>query len=173
MVMITGWTEYGGANKQAHVLEFEICAWTAPNDVGKTHTENFFHTDRTGKGHPQKRFTCLAMAAGLFTAKDVKQWKAVGATPEIDMSKLVGRPIMIELVEQPDATDANKKYLNIGGYGLAMYHIKDDRVKEWPKRQSVFNQCAAMVGDWVSDKPTAPPAAKKPSGEADPFAAMT
>jgi hypothetical protein len=169
MALITKWEEYGGAKGQAHALELEIVAWSTPADVAKSHTENIFHKDSTGKGFPMKRMTCLAMAAGLFTANDVKAWKAANAAPEIDMLKLVGRPIMIELIEEADKNDATKKYIRIGNIGLAFYHIKDKRVEAWPKNQNIFNANAHKVGDWITEtKPAAAKAEKPPAKPADP-----
>lgn len=176
MVLITAWNEYGGAKGQAHELEMEIVAWSAPGDVAKNHKENIFHKDSTGKGFPMKRMTCLAMAAGLFSANDVKSWKAQNAAPEIDMQKLVGRPIMIELIEEPDKNDATKKYIRIGNIGLAFYHIKDKRIEAWPKNQTIFNANAHKVGDWITEtKPAAKtekPPAKPADPAADPFGAL-
>lgn len=178
MAMITAFNEYGGAKGQAHELEMEIVAWSNSQDVAKTHKENIFHKDSTGKGFPMKRMTCLAMAAGLFTANDVKAWKAAGASPEIDMTKLVGRPIMIELIEEADKNDATKKYIRIGNIGLAFYHIKDKRIEGWPKNQNIFNANAHKVGDWVTEtKPAAKTETKKTeqvaaASAADPFGAL-
>jgi len=181
MALITAWNEYGGAKGQAHELELEIVAWSNTQDVAKTHKENIFHKDSTGKGFPMKRMTCLAMAAGLFTANDVKAWKAAGSAPEIDMEKLKGRPIMIELIEEADKNDATKKYIRIGNIGLAFYHIKDKRVEAWPKNQNIYNAKAHMVGDWITEtKPAAssPPKTEKPAvktaaaSTADPFGAL-
>ena len=178
MALITAWNEYGGAKGQAHELELEIVAWTNQADIAKTHKENIFHKDNTGKGFPMKRMTCLAMAAGLFTAKDVKQWKEQKVAPEIDMQKLVGRPIMIELVEVVDDKDDTKKYINIGNIGLAFYHVKDQRIAAWPKNQTIFNTKAHMVGDWITETKSAAktdkPATQKtaPAADADPFAVM-
>ena len=170
MAIITAWNEYGGAKGQAHELELEIVAWSKPADVAKTHKENIFHKDNTGKGFPMKRMTCLAMAAGLFTANDVKSWKAAGAAPEIDMQKLVGRPIMIELVEVIDEKDATKKYINIGNIGLAFYHIKDKRIEAWPKNTNIVNQKSHVVGDWITETK---PAAKTETKKQEPAAAAT
>lgn len=182
MALITAWNEYGGAKGQAHELELEIVAWSNTQDVAKTHKENIFHKDSTGKGFPMKRMTCLAMAAGLFTANDVKAWKAQNSAPEIDMEKLKGRPIMIELVEEADKNDATKKYIRIGNVGLAFYHIKDKRVDAWPKNQNIFNAKAHMVGDWITEtKPAAasstaktekPVASTSAGTTADPFGAL-
>lgn len=174
MVLITKWGEYEGAKGEAHAVEMEIVAWTTPTDIAKTHTENIFHKDKSGKGFPMKRLTCLAMAAGLFNANDVKKWKTQGAAPEVDMSKIVGRPIMIELVEEVDQKDATKKYIRVGNIGLAMYHVKDQRVKDWPRNQSIYNRCAAAVGEWITE--TKPAAPKKETAAAaaseDPFAGV-
>lgn len=176
MAIITAWNEYGGAKGQAHELELEIVAWSNSQDIAKTHKENIFHKDSTGKGFPMKRMTCLAMAAGLFTANDVKTWKAAGTAPEIDMQKLVGRPIMIELIEETDKDNATKKYIRIGNIGLAFYHIKDKRIEAWPKNQTIFNANAHKVGDWITEtKPAAKtekPAAKPADPAADPFGAL-
>ena len=176
MAIITAWNEYGGAKGQAHELELEIVAWSNTQDIAKTHKENIFHKDSTGKGFPMKRMTCLAMAAGLFTANDVKAWKAAGTAPEIDMQKLVGRPIMIELIEETDKDNATKKYIRIGNIGLAFYHIKDKRIEAWPKNQTIFNANAHKVGDWITEtKPAAKtekPAAKAADPAADPFGAL-
>jgi len=162
MAQITAYTEYGGAKGQAHQLELEIVAWSNNADIAKTHKENIFAKDTTGKGFPMKRMTCLAMAAGLFTANDVKAWKAAGESPAIDMQELVGRPIMVELVEEADQNDATKKYIRVGNIGLAFYHIKDPRIAAWPKNQNIFNANAHIVGDWITDaKPPAKTETKK------------
>ena len=157
MVVIKKWSEYTGAKGQAHELELEIVAWTDKDSVAVTHTENIFHTDKSGKGFPMKRLTCLSMAAGLFNANDVKQWQAQGSQPEIDMSKLVDRPVMIELIEEPDQNDATKTWIRIGNFGLAIYHIKDPRCKDWPRNTQIYNMNAAKVGDWVETAKAAPP----------------
>lgn len=169
MVLITNWNEYGEQNGNAHGLEFEIVGWTNPEDLGKKWTELIWHKDNTGKGFPMRRMTCLAMAAGLFNANDVKRWKAENSQPEIDMSNIVGRPIFIELVEEPDEKKPGKTYIKIGNIGLAMYHIKDARVNDWPKNQSIYNRCAASVGEWITETK---PATTKPAAAAgaDPFA---
>jgi len=157
MVVIKKWSEYTGAKGQAHELELEIVAWTDKDSVAVTHTENIFHTDKSGKGFPMKRLTCLSMAAGLFNANDVKQWQAQGSQPEIDMTKLVDRPVMIELIEEPDQNDATKTWIRIGNFGLAIYHIKDPRCKDWPRNTQIYNMNAAKVGDWVETAKAAPP----------------
>lgn len=173
MALITAWNEYGGAKGQAHEVELEIVAWTNGADLGKHHKENIFHKDTTGKGFPMKRITCLAMAAGLFDARDVQAWKAAGVAPEIDMTKLAGRPIMIELIEEPDKNDATKKYIRIGNIGLAFYHIKDARVKDWPRNQAIFNRCAAEVGEWITETKSAPTkTTAAAAASADPFAGV-
>lgn len=179
MALITAWNEYGGAKGQAHELELEIVAWSNQADIAKVHKENIFHKDSTGKGFPMKRMTCLAMAAGLFNANDVKAWKVAGTQPTVDMQKLVGRPIMIELIEEPDKNDASKKYIRIGNIGLAFYHIKDKRVDAWPKNSNIFNQNALKVGDWITEtKPVARTEQRKQepataaAGAADPFNAL-
>jgi hypothetical protein len=179
MALITAWNEYGGVKGQAHELELEIVAWSHQADIAKVHKENIFHKDSTGKGFPMKRMTCLALAAGLFNANDVKSSKASGTQPAVDMQKLVGRPIMIELVEEPDKNDASKKYIRIGNIGLAFYHIKDKRVEAWPKNTNIFNQNALKVGEWITEtKPVAKTEQRKQepataaAGAADPFNAL-
>lgn len=176
MVLIRAFREDEGAKGKAHEVEMEIVSWTVPSEVGKLHKENIFTKDTSGKGFPQKRMTCLFLAAGVFTADDVKKWKAAGSQPSIDTQKLVGRPVMIELVEVPDQNDAAKKYINIGNIGLAIYHIQDPRVKGWPVNQTIFNRCAAVVGNWVAPEKTAaskPAATANGNAPADPFAAVT
>ena len=176
MVLINGFTEHGAVNGTAHLLELEIVAWDKPGNETKIHKEKIFANDSTGKGFPMRRLTCLAMAAGLFNANDVKRWKAEGAHPQMDMTKLVGRPIMVQLVEEPDQKNPTKTYINIGNIGLAMYHIKDPRVKGWPVNQTIFNARAALVGDWIVEpkagETKATAAAAKATSTADPFAAL-
>lgn len=171
MVLIKKWEEYGALKGEAHLCLVEIVAWTNPEDVAKEYEHNIFHKDTYQDGSPMRRLTCLAMAAGLFNANDVKQWKASGTQPEIDMSKLVGRPLMIELFNEPKKNDPTKVYLKVANYGFAMYHIKDARVKDWPKNQSIYNRCAASVGEWITETK---PAATKPAAAAgaDPFAGV-
>lgn len=169
MAIITRWQEYSADSQgKAHEVDLEIVAWPNAQDVAKTHSERLYHEDKTGKGHPAKRLTCLAMAAGLFTADDVKQWKKAGAQPEIDMQQMVGRPIMIELIEVPSQTDPTKKYINIGNYGLGFWHIKDPRTKDWAKNQTIYNRMAAVVGDWITEEKPKPSASQ--STGANPFA---
>lgn len=157
MAVIREWVEYGAVNGQAHKLALEIVAWTTPADVGKMHDESLFYQDRTGKGHPMKRLTCLAMAAGLFTPADVARWKAERKNPSIDMQAMVNRPIMIELVEEPDQKDPSKKYLRIGNIGLGFWHCQDPRTKDWPKNASVLNRSLAVIGSWTTATQTATP----------------
>ena len=82
------------------------------------------------------------------------------------MQAMVGRPIMIELIEKPDDKDPSKKYINIGNIGLGFWHIKDSRTNGWPKNQAVFNRSAAIVGDWVTEEKPKPAA----SAAGNPFA---
>lgn len=156
MGVIKEWNEYAGAGGKAHELKIEIVAWTDPQSVAQTHRENIFHQDNTGKGWPMKRMTCLCMAAGLFNSSDVRQWQAQGSTPEIDMSKLIERPVYLELVKQmKDGKETG--FIELGQIGLAIYHIKDPRCKDWPKNQAIWNAAAAKVGDWVETAKAAPP----------------
>ena len=174
MAVIRGWDEYGGANGKAHKLTLELVAWSTPGDVGKTTEQNLFFTDTTGKGFPMRQMTCLAMAAGLFTAADLKRWKAEGERPRIDMANLVGRPVMIELVEEQDNRDPSKKYIRIGNIGLGFWHCTDSKTRDWPKCARTLNAAAAVIGQWdapAAAKAPAKPAsaAAKPSAGADPF----
>lgn len=159
MAVIREWLEYGAVNGQAHKLALEIVAWTNAGDVGKFHDESIFHADRTGKGHPMKRMTALAMAAGLFTPADVARWKAERTNPKIDMQAMVNRPIMIELVEEVDQKDASKKYIRIGNIGLGFWHCQDPRTKDWPKAAAVLNRSLSVIGSWVTPTQTASGAA--------------
>jgi len=172
MAMIRRWSEHSGASGRAHELELEIVAWSDRESVAKRYTENIFHTDTSGKGFPTRRLVCLGMAAGLFNARDVEQWKRNGGEPDIDYGALVDRPMMIELVEEPDRNDASKIYLRIGQIGLAMYHIKDPRVTNWPKNQALWNRHAADVGEWITELNGSPGGASKSGPEAkdNPFA---
>jgi len=165
MAIITKWDEYAARTKGASSqLDLEIVAWTDPACVGMRHTEQIFTKDSTGKGHPQKRLTTLAMAAGLFTPADVVRWKKNGQQAEVDMNSLVGRPIMIALIEEPDKNDPDKKYIKIGGIGLAMYHITDPRVKGWPMNQSIYTAKLPLVGTFQPPSAAvASPPQQKPS----------
>jgi len=162
MAIIREWTEYGAADAQAHKLLLELVAWTTPADVGKMHEENIFYADKTGKGHPMKRLTALAMSAGLFTPADVARWKAERQNPKIDMQAMVNRPIMIEIIEEASLKDPTKKYLKIGNIGLGFWHCQDPRTKDWPKNASVLNRSLAVIGQWVTPTQTATP---KPQAE--------
>jgi hypothetical protein len=157
MAIIREWVEYGAVNGQAHKLGLELVAWTQPTDVGKFHDESIFHTDRSGKGHPMKRMTALAMAAGLFTPADVARWKAERTNPTIDMQAMVNRPIMIELAEEPDQKDSSKKYIRIGNIGLGFWHCQDPRTKDWPKNPAVLNRSIAVIGNWTTPVTVATP----------------
>jgi len=167
MIVFTGFEEFGAVNGKAHKVDIEIVAWTDPDCVAMTHSISIFYEDRTGKGHPQKVMTALGMAAGLFNARDLNQWKAAGQMPDIDFSQIVGRPAMLQLVEEPDKDNPAKTYINVGSYGKGYYHIKDPRVKDWPKNEGIFNSHAAKVGDFVILGATTPP----PPGEASTSAA--
>ena len=180
MVLITNWDEFGGANSQAHVLHFDIAAWSNQEDVGKSYKENFFFEDKTGKGHPNRRFMALAVAAGLITVEELKAAREKKVSPDIDFSKLIGRPIMVVLEHAE-----GKKFLNVGEIGLAMYHIHDPKIATWPKNTGLVAQKTALVGNpfantkkasaatqqpkqTTQQTTTAPPAA--PADDEDPFA---
>lgn len=171
MAVIRKWGEYEAVNGQAHLLQLEIVAWTNQGDVGKTHDESIFHADKTGKGHPMKRMTTLAMAAGLFTPADVARWKAERVNPQINMQAMVNRPIMIELAEEPDQKDSSKRYLRIGNIGLGFWHAMDPRTKDWPKNAGVLNRSLAVIGQWTTPTQTAtkPAATATKPGGAMPF----
>lgn len=159
MGVIKEWNEYGGVSGKAHELKIEIVAWTDPGSVAQIHKENIFHEDKSGKGWPMKRFTCLSMAAGLFNANDVREWQKQDSKPEIDMGKLVDRPVFLELVKQmKDGKETG--YIEIGQIGMAIYHIKDARCKDWPRNHGIWNANAAKVGDWIETAKAAAPAAK-------------
>lgn len=169
MAIIRKWGEYEAVNGQAHLLQLEIVAWTAPADVGKIHDESIFHVDRSGKGHPMKRMTTLAMAAGLFTPADVARWKAEQVNPKIDMQAMLNRPIMIELAEEPDQKDPSKKYLRIGNIGLGFWHAMDPRTKDWPKSAAVLNRSMAVIGQWVTPSQVTTKPATAPAKRDMPF----
>jgi hypothetical protein len=133
MAIITAWEEYGGASGKAHKLTVELAAWSTPADVGKTHEENIFHADTTGKGFPKRRMLSLAMAAGLTSPAEYQRAKANGEALRLDLSKLVGRPIMLELAEEADQRDPSKKYIRVASIGLGWHHPLDPKVAAWPK----------------------------------------
>ena len=174
MALIKDWQEYTGKSGNSHTLTLEILAWSTPRDVGKQHTQLIWLTDKSNKQFHMRILSCLAMAAGLFTPADVAEWKRKQERPYIDMSKLIGRPVMIELVEEPDINDSSKKYLRIGNIGLGYWHCMDPKTKDWPKDIRTLNAAAALIGQWdapATAKPAARPApapTTKPAG-ADPF----
>ena len=177
MAIITGWEEYGGASGKAHKLTVELAAWSTPADVGKTHEENIFHADTTGKGFPKRRMLSLAMAAGLTSPADYQRAKANGEALRLDLQQLVGRPIMLELAEEPDQRDPSKKYIRVANIGLGWHHVNDPKVAAWPKdaaRLQRLGITATTAPAATSQaKPVArpaPPAAPVPGNDdADPF----
>ena len=174
MALIKNWQEYTGKSGNTHTLTLEILAWSNPRDVGKQHTQLIWLSDKSGKQFYMKILSCLAMAAGVFTPADVAEWKRRNERPFIDMSKIIGRPIMIELVEEADVNDPSKKYIRIGNIGLGYWHCTDAKTKDWPKCARTLNAAAAVIGQWdapATAKPAAKPApaAAKPPAGADPF----
>ena len=155
MAIIIAWEEYGAANGKAHKLTVEIAAWSTPADVGKTHEESIFHTDTTGKGFPKRRMLSLAMASGISTPAEYQRAKAEGRPLGFDGSKLVGRPIMVELAEEPDQKDPSKKYLRVAK-GLGWHHPLDPKVAAWPKDAARL-QRLGITATTAPAKPSAPP----------------
>jgi hypothetical protein len=177
MAIITGWEEYGGASGKAHKLTVELAAWSTPADVGKTHEENIFHQDTTGKGFPKRRMLSLAMAAGLTSPADYQRAKAEGQALRLDLQQLVGRPIMLELAEEPDQRDPSKKYIRVANIGLGWHHVNDPKVAAWPKDAASLQRLGITATAAPTAAPPAkpvarpaPPAAPVPSNDdADPF----
>lgn len=170
MALIKNWSEYTGARGKAHELELEIVAWTDKDSVGQTHTENIFHEDKSGKGFPMRRMICLGMAAGLFNAHDVEEWKKHGMQ-NVDFHLLVGRPVMVVLIEEPDKEDKSKTYIRVGEIGLGIYHIADPKTKDWPKNQGLVNRHLPEVGQWIESTQASgnQPAAPAANAGANPF----
>jgi hypothetical protein len=164
MVLISKFEEYGAQSGAAHLLEFEVVAWTDKDSIAKSHHSHIRHKDNTGKGHPWKCLSALGIAGGLFTAGDIKEWQDAGSIPDIDFEALVGRPIMLQLTEKPNDDTTKPPWLEVGSIGRGYYHIQDPRVKDWPTNQSIFNKNAAKVGEFEPAEKAAP----KP---ANPFAA--
>ena len=80
---------------------------------------------------------------------------------------------MIELVEEPRKKDPSKLDIKIGNAGLGFYHIKDTKCKDWPKNAGIYNQNAAIVGDWSTEKKaTEKPATKAAAASDDAFAGV-
>lgn len=174
MVIVTGWQDYGAANGNAHKLSMEIVAWSDESSIAQTTDQSIFHADRKGTGHPQKIMIALGLAGGLFTARDIQMWKAAGQSADIDYCDLIGRPIMVQLVEEPDRVDPGKTWLNVGYYGKGYFHCKHPEVADWPKNQSILNKHAATIGDWVvlgesTPEPPQPVPAASASASANPF----
>lgn len=177
MAIITGWEEYGGASGKAHKLTVELAAWSTPADVGKTHEENIFHQDTTGKGFPKRRMLSLAMAAGLTSPAEYQRAKANGEALRLDLSKLVGRPIMLELAEEADQRDPAKKYIRVANIGLGWHHPADPKVAAWPKDLQRLQRMgitattapAAVPQAKPVTRPPAPAAPVASNDDADPF----
>ena len=173
MAIIKEFNEDGGAKGQAHELVLEIAAWSVDADRAKVHKENIFTEDKSGKGWPMRKLIALALASGLFSQSDYAEFKKNDATPDLDFSKVIGRPIMIELVEEPRMKDPSKMDIKIGNAGLGYYHIKDTKCKDWPKNAGIYNQNAAIVGDWTTEKKaTEKPATKAAASSDDAFAGV-
>jgi hypothetical protein len=172
MAIITGWEEYGGASGKAHKLTVELAAWSTPGDVGKTHEENIFHQDTTGKGFPKRRMLSLAMAAGLTSPAEYQRAKAEGQALRLDLQQLVGRPIMLELAEEPDQRDPSKKYIRVANIGLGWHHVNDPKVAAWP-RDAARLQRLGITATAAPAKPSAPPSPQqvtRPPAPAKPVA---
>jgi hypothetical protein len=180
MAIITGWEEYGGASGKAHKLTVELAAWSTPADVGKTHEENIFHADTTGKGFPKRRMLSLAMAAGLTSPAEYQRAKANGEALRLDLAKLVGRPIMLELAEEADQRDPSKKYIRVANIGLGWHHPADPKVAAWPKdlarlkrlgiTTTVERAASPPPQQQVTARPAPPVKPVAASDDADPFA---
>jgi len=166
LVQILGWSEYTGANGKAHELEFELIAWSVADDVGKTFTENIFHADNSGKGWPKKRMLCLAAVTGLLTPAAVQAAKAAGQAISLDMQQLVGRVMMVELIEEPSQNDPTKSYLKVGGAGVAMYHCDDHRCAKWPKNEAVIAAKRDLIGTLPRSTAAAAPQSKPATTQA-------
>ena len=176
MAVIKSFTEDGMFNAKAHELVLEIVAWTNEADRAKQHKEPIFTADDKGKGWPMRRLITLALASGLISGKDYAEFKKNDARPELDFEKVVGRPIMLELVAEKRQNDATKTDIKVGNAGLGFYHIKDPKVadaKQWPKNVGIYNQNAMLVGDWhVESKITTKPATKEAAASDDAFAGV-
>ena len=157
----------------AHEVILEIAAWSVDADRAKVHKESIFLSDDSKKGWPMRRLIALALASGLFSQSDYAEFKKNDATPDLDFSKVIGRPIMIELTEEARKKDPSKTDIKIGNAGLGFYHIKDTKCKDWPKNAGIYNQNAAIVGDWSTEKKaTDKPSTKAAAASDDAFAGV-
>lgn len=171
MALIQKFEEYtqGGS---AHDIHLEIVAWTVPDEVGKVHQQSLWMTDRSGKGWPMKVLTNLAIASGLWTADQVRQMQQSGNYGEFDPQEMVGRPVMVRLVEEPDNRDPSKVYVKIGGVGIDVFNLNDPKAADFPRHAGLFNQWSPKIG-FKNNAPNPKPAtgtAGAANPKSDPFA---
>jgi len=190
MAIVTKYEEYSQRSKgKAHTVTLEIVAWAVLSngtwvvstaDNGRTHDENIYHEDPTGKKFWQRRCLTLAIAAGVVTVDQYQRAKAEGRGLSFDLHNAVGRPIMVEFIEEPDKNDPAKKYLRVGNIGLGWHHVNDPKVAAWPKdlqrlQRMGITATAAHAAVPQAKPVTRPPAPAAPAApvpnndDADPF----
>ena len=181
MVVIKEWSEYSANSGKQHELTMEIVAWSNPESLAVIHTERIWHADHAGDNDEGKRnkknfsdiMMAIAVASGIISARDIATCREKKLPIKFDIEKAIERPVMIELEERPDKKNTIKSYINVALYGKAFFHIKDPRVKDWPVNQSIYNRCAATVGEWITETKAAAPKKDAAAGvTADPFAGV-
>jgi len=96
----------------------------------------------------------------------VQAAKSAGQAISLDMQQLVGRVMMVELIEEPSRNDPTKSYLKVGGAGVAMYHVDDHRCAKWPKNEAVIAAKRDLIGTLPRPAAAAAPQSKPATTQA-------
>lgn len=157
LVRINKFGEFSHQKTGAHELELEIINWTDESAIGDTHTELIFAPKAGQEDYTTAKLLRLALAAGILTPKQAEDVRDGAGECEIDLvGTLPTRAMYVEISERADKNDPNKKYVGIGDFGNAYFHVGDPRVQGWPTNQGVINQCAGLVGQWQPTSTGAP-----------------
>lgn len=113
-VRVTHVDEDGGKDGSAMVVDMEVQAGTAVQQIGRMHRERFGHPSAANDPKQRelrvKQALKFAVAVGLTTEAEIAQAKAAGKIPPVVWRDAVGRHLGVKL----KLDKKEKKYLNAG-----------------------------------------------------------
>jgi hypothetical protein len=100
--------EYKGDKKKQHKVSI---TWELPTETA------IFHEDRGPEPFVVSKKYTLSMHEKANLRKDLESWRGKGYTDEeaekVDITKLIGQPCLLSVIQQPRPDDASKTYTAI------------------------------------------------------------
>lgn len=143
-------TEYLGEKKKSHQVNI---SWELPTELA------VFHEDRGPEPFVVSKTYTLSMHENAKLREHLESWRGKAYTDaeakKVDISKLIGKPCQLTLVQEASKKDVKKKFINVKGISGLMKgyecppQINPSRMlsfEDW--NEDVFN----TLPDWMQSK---------------------